>query len=139
MTRVEFFTNVPNKHAKALNLCEKALAKGRQLTLLAADEAEIQDLQAQLWNAAPTQFLANTLAENAHAGITPIVLCVQGSLLHQDDVCINLQDQTPVFFSRFRHFVELVGLDENDKAQARERFKFYRDRGYQIKTTPHEA
>ena len=38
------------------------------------------------------------------------------------------------FFSRFRRLIEIVGADEVDKAQARIRYKFYRDRGYEIKS-----
>jgi DNA polymerase-3 subunit chi len=53
----------------------------------------------------------------------------------QDDVLINLQAQHPPFFSRFRHLIELVGAEESDKIAARARFKFYRDRGYTIKST----
>jgi len=41
----------------------------------------------------------------------------------------------PPFFSRFRYLVELVGNDEDDKVAARQRYKFYRDRGYQVKST----
>jgi len=35
--------------------------------------------------------------------------------------------------------VELVGTDEEDKALARQRFKFYRDRGYEIKHSDEDA
>jgi DNA polymerase-3 subunit chi len=55
--------------------------------------------------------------------------------LLQDDVLINLQAQHPPFFSRFRHLIEIVSMDEADKVAARVRFKFYKDRGYAIKTT----
>ena len=30
--------------------------------------------------------------------------------------------------------IEIVSLDEEDRAQARDRFRFYRDRGYEIRT-----
>src|SRR5438128_1391032 len=45
MTRVEFFFNVPDKLAKAAELCEKAVAKGRQLTIFTADEAMSHSMQ----------------------------------------------------------------------------------------------
>lgn len=139
MTRVEFFTNVPNKLEKATLLCEKAVAKGRQLTILTDGAETTANLQQQLWQSAPTQFLANAHASSAQAEFAPIVLDEGGGLLHQDDVLINLQSDVPVIFSRFRYLVEMVGLDEADKALARVRFKFYRDRGYEIKTTAHNT
>jgi len=54
-------------------------------------------------------------------------------LLH-DDILINLRVQHPPFFSRFRRLIELVGQDESDKVEARTRYRFYRDRGYEIKS-----
>jgi len=36
-----------------------------------------------------------------------------------------------VFFSRFDRVVEPVDADQAARAASRERFKFYRDRGYQ--------
>ncbi|RDJ93817.1 DNA polymerase III subunit chi, partial [Lacticaseibacillus rhamnosus] len=38
------------------------------------------------------------------------------------------------FFSRFQRLVEIVGTDASDRQAARERYRFYRDRGYEIRT-----
>ena len=54
-------------------------------------------------------------------------------LLH-DDVLINLQHPQPTIFSRFKRLIEIVGADEADKVLARARYKFYRDRGYEIRS-----
>ena len=48
------------------------------------------------------------------------------------DVLLNLGDELPPAFSRFEQLVEIVGTDEAERGPARERFKFYRDRGYAI-------
>jgi DNA polymerase-3 subunit chi len=55
----------------------------------------------------------------------------------QDDMLINFTSSEPGFFSRFTQLVELVGDAEQDKIAARARFKFYRDRGYEIKSIDH--
>jgi DNA polymerase-3 subunit chi len=62
---------------------------------------------------------------------------LQGDDLKNDDMLINLTAAEPSFFSRFTQLVELVSDDEQDKIAARARFKFYRDRGYEIKSTDH--
>jgi len=49
-------------------------------------------------------------------------------------VLLNLRPEWPPFFSRFQRLIEIVSLDEQDRADARERFRFYRDRGYEIRT-----
>ncbi len=135
MTRVEFYYNVPDRLAKSAELCERALQKGRQLTIFTQDAAMSIHLQQLLWQHSTTSFLANAQPDDATSAFSAIVLDCHGKKLQQDDVLINLQGQHPPFFSRFRHLVELVGTKEVDKVAARVRYKFYKDRGYTIKTT----
>jgi len=45
---------------------------------------------------------------------------------------INLGQDIPPGFARFQRVIEIVGRSEEDKTPARSRFKFYRDRGYEI-------
>lgn len=135
MTRVEFFFNVPDKLAKVVDLCEKATAKGRQLTIFTPDEVASTTLHHQLWLKSATSFLASATPGETGSAFAPIILDSIGKQIIQDDILINLQTEHPPFFSRFRYLVEIVGLDEEDKLMARSRYKFYRDRGYQIKST----
>jgi len=37
-------------------------------------------------------------------------------------------------FARFERLVEIVGTDEDNKALARQRYKFYKERGYPLNT-----
>lgn len=135
MTRVEFFFNVPDKLAKAAELCEKAVAKGRQLTIFTADETMTQSMQQCLWQHSALSFLPSSTPEDASSEFSAIIVDSKGEKLLQDDVLVNLQQQYPPFFSRFRYLVELVGTEEADKVEARARFRFYKDRGYEIKST----
>ncbi len=135
MTQVEFFFNVSDKLAKVAELCEKAVARGRQLTVLVQDKEMGNQLQQQLWQQSATSFLPTAKPDDVMSQYAPIIIDVDGQHLMQDDILINLQVDHPPFFSRFRYLVELVGMDEADKTAARVRFKFYRDRGYQVKST----
>jgi len=135
MTRVEFYFNVTDKLAKATELCERAVAKGRQLTIFTQDEAMSRILQQKLWQHAPASFLPSAYPQDDTSAYAPVILDADGSHLVQDDILINLQAVHPPFFSRFRYLIELVENDEDDKVAARQRYKFYRDRGYQVKST----
>ncbi len=135
MTRVEFFFNVPDKLAKTAELCEKAIAKGRQLTIYSQDDVMSSQLQQLLWQQSASSFLPSSKSDDVISQFSPVVLDVNGENLMQDDILINLQINHPPFFSRFRYLVELVSADESDKAAARIRYKFYRDRGYEIKSS----
>jgi DNA polymerase-3 subunit chi len=135
MTRVEFIFNVADKLAKITDLSEKAVAKGRQLTILSTDETLKVKIGQQLWQHSPTSFLPNATATDDYAAFSPIQIHMADNTLMQDDVLINMHAEVPIFFGRFRYLVELVGNEEADKVAARARFKFYRDRGYEIKST----
>jgi DNA polymerase-3 subunit chi len=134
MTRIEFFFNVANKLQKVADLSESAVNKGRRLMVFTADTAATLNLENQLWTHPPIGFLPHCRADSALASVTPIIIDWQGAQLPHDDVLINLQSQHPPFFSRFRRLIEIVGVDEADKAEARVRYRFYRDRGYEIKS-----
>ena len=133
MTRVEFFFNVENKLQKLAELSEKAVAKNISITILTRDEDMAASVQQSLWQQ-PASFLPNARLADAHAGHTPIIVDWQVDKLLHDDVLINLQHPQPTIFSRFKRLIEIVGTDEADKVLARSRYKFYRDRGYEIRS-----
>lgn len=139
MTRIDFYFNVANKHQVIADLVQSALKKRRQVTIFAADETAAGKVSANLWQNKPEYFLPNVQSNHLHSSKTPVVIGFQGDdLIHdltQDDMLINLSTHEPIFFSRFTQLVELVSDDEQDKMAARARFKFYRDRGYEIKST----
>jgi DNA polymerase-3 subunit chi len=47
---------------------------------------------------------------------------------------INLAAEVPEFFSRYRRVAEVVDGDATRRAQSRDRYRFYRDRGYTLNT-----
>ena len=134
MTRIEFFFNVENKLEKVAELSEKAFSKGRRTMVFTADSEAATKLQRILWTQKSTGFLPNCKPTDPLVELTPIVIDWVGEQLAHDDVLINLRSLHPPFFSRFRRLIEIVGVDEEDKALARTRYRFYRDRGYEIKS-----
>lgn len=134
MTRVEFFFNVENKLEKVASLADSAVKKGRRVMLFSADAQAAAALEQHLWSHPPIGFLPSCRPNHQLAAETPVIIDWQGEQLIHDDVLVNLQSQHPPFFSRFRRLIEIVGVDEEDKAAARLRYRFYRDRGYEIKS-----
>ena len=138
MTRIEFYSNVDDKPSLLTSLVESALLKRRQVTVLTEDIDSANQLSNNLWQQNATSFLPHVMADHAHAAKTPVVIACktnaagQLDVVSQDELLINLSAQQPPFFSRFTHLVEMVGNDEADKKNGRARYKFYRDRGYEI-------
>lgn len=134
MTRVEFFFNVENKPLKVADFAFSAIRKNRRLMVFTPDADSAKIYETALWTASPLSFLPHCRADSPLAHATPVIVDWRVEPLVHDDVLINLQLQHPPFFSRFRRLVEIVGKDEDDKVQARQRYRFYRDRGYEIKS-----
>lgn len=135
MTQVDFYTHVEDKLKTACALAGKAFARGMKLTLCCPDAETAQRLDRMLWTTPATGFLPHCAPGDPLAAQTPVIIdhSADDSLLH-DELLINLRPQQPPYFGRYQRLIEIVSLDDGDRAGARERFRFYRDRGYEIRT-----
>lgn len=132
MTKIRFYTDVTDRAALIQHLVGQALSRQRQVTVYVQDREQAMQFSEGLWQQATDSFLTNALADTEYVALTPVQLIWQPEQVSQDDLLFNCQASLPKFFSRFRHVFELVGQDEDDKAAARQRWAFYRDRGYEI-------
>ncbi len=134
MTRIDFYTEVDDKVAFACRIAQKALRQKLTVVLLFADEALLERASTLLWSTPASGFTPHCRAGTALADQTPIVLACPGEATPYDQVLINLADERPADFSRFERLAEVVSLHDTDRHMARERYRFYRDRGYTIGT-----
>jgi DNA polymerase III subunit chi len=137
MTRVIFYSKLADKRLTLANLLLQALQKKHQITILAENKEAASVFSSEIWLYGATEFIPNALASDVIAKETPVVIGWDEDVLFQDDILINLSQKQVLAFSRFRQLIELVGNVEDDKIAARARYKFYRDRGYEIKHLEH--
>jgi DNA polymerase III subunit chi len=133
MTEVKFFFNVDNKLSFACKLAKRAFDEGRKLIVYSADTRRAEEFDRLLWTFSPLSFVPHVRAQHALAAETPIVIATDDSALPHHDALLNLDDLPPPFFSRFEHLREIVSTDEEDRHHARERVRFYKARGFDIK------
>ncbi len=134
MTQIDFYFHVEDKLRTACTLSAKAYARGLRVLAYCADHEAGQKFSRLLWTAPPIGFVPHCTAGDKLAAVTPIIVDYEGKDPVHDDVLLNLRHELPPFFSRFQRLVEIVSIDEEDRRQARDRFKFYRDRGYEIRS-----
>jgi DNA polymerase-3 subunit chi len=134
MTEVDFYTHVEDKLLFACQLARKVYGQKRPLVIYAADIAIASKIDNLLWSSPSIGFIPHCSAEHRLAPQTPVLIARDQQEFPHHDVLVNLHNQQPPFFSRFQRLVEIVSNDEADQAAARERFRFYRDRGYAIRT-----
>jgi DNA polymerase III subunit chi len=132
VTKIDFYSQVQDKHELVRRLCAKALSTKTRLLLWAPDQEACQRLSRLLWSSPATDFVPHVSAHDPLAAVTPIILACEGETFPHDEVLVNLRAEVPPFFSRFRRLIEIVAAnDEDDAREARSRFRYYRDRGYE--------
>ena len=140
MTDVAFHFNVPDKLGHACRLLRKAYAAGGPIGVVGPAEA-LAALDTQLWRFSALDFIPHCLASAPAATLaaTPIVLAERCADLppHMADegsVLVHLGAEVPAGFERFERLIELVATDTADRAQARQRWRHYAERGYALQS-----
>lgn len=134
MTEVAFHFNAPDKSAYACRLLRKAVAAGSKVVVTAPAET-LARLDTLLWTFSQTDFIAHVRqpAEPGQLAASPVVLTEAPTPdLPHHQVLLNLGPQLPAGFERFERVIEVVSLDEDDRQQARGRWKQYTELGYAI-------
>ena len=133
MTEVAFHFNAPDSTAYTCRLVRKALSKGSKV-VITGPTAQLLQLDADLWSMGEFEFLPHCKG-NAPPEVlaaSPVVLTQALDKAPHHQVLVNLGAQVPTGFERFERLLEVVTLDEDNREQARQRWKHYADRGYAI-------
>lgn len=134
MTQIDFYTNVSDKLLTACRIVAKGYTLGHKIIAFCPDADTAQRLDRLLWTTPPTGFVPHCSPDDPLVPFTPVIVDHRGEEPVHDQVLLNLRDQWPAFFGRFERLIEIVSVDADDRLRARERYKFYRDRGYDIRT-----
>lgn len=132
MTEISFYTFAQDKLAVAGQIALKAYRQKRHVMLYVSDATLAERLDQSLWNL--PGFVPHCRDRHPLAAQTPMIIGTNADALTQPDVLINLDDERPQPFSRFSRLVEIVTAEEDDRARARRRYRFYQERGYALNT-----
>jgi DNA polymerase III subunit chi len=133
VTRIDFYHYADDKLRFACRLAAKAYDQATRLVVYTPDARVLGEFDKALWTFQSTRFVPHAFAGTAVAAETPVILASAGEELPHHDVLLNLSDEWPPFFASFERLLEIVAADDGDKAKARERYAFYKKRGYDIK------
>ncbi|MFZ1446006.1 MAG: DNA polymerase III subunit chi [Candidatus Dechloromonas phosphoritropha] len=133
MTQVFFYHGASDKIAAACALLGGAYAKNKPVLVYAPDNDVANDVDRMLWTHSALSFVPHCRSGSPLAAETPILITDNLDQLPQDDRLMNLSEVVPPGFSRFHSLIEVVGREEADRGSARDRVKFYKDRGYEVR------
>lgn len=123
------------EEAQACELAAQAWRAGKRVLIACENEEQAFLLDEALWAREPDQFVPHNLSGEITSYATPIEISWKGKRNAQRrDLLINLQQTLPEFINSFTQIIDFVPVTEMKKAQARERYKQYRQLGWQLST-----
>jgi DNA polymerase-3 subunit chi len=132
VTSIDFYFNGTDPLQVACRLAAKVLAQGKRM-LVHAPEAELASrMDRMLWSWPAIGFVPHCAVRDPLAPDTPVLIGSGEAPPPGCDVLLNLGLECPPNFERFERLLEVVGTGEEERSAGRERYKFYRERGYKI-------
>ncbi len=111
----------------ACRLAAMAWERGHRVAMLVESEQAAEELDRLLWDFPPGRFIPH---EAGPDGAAAPVWIASAASLKEGDVVINLSPQPVAEPSRFRRLLEIVPKVEAQRRASREKFRYYRDRGF---------
>ena len=141
MTQVDFYILGIDSDDARLHLACKIVDKATQLDhhvfINSTSDDEARQLDELLWTFSQGSFIPHRVVrgEAPAAPLEPVLIGVnQPPAPGRWDVLVNLAADVPEFFSRYERVAEVVDANAERREQSRERYRFYRDRGYKLNT-----
>jgi DNA polymerase III subunit chi len=133
VTKIDFYTGSEDKLRTACQLSHKAMQNGVRTVISTPDAATHDKLDKLLWHYPATAFIPHCRSDMEEAETMAVVLNSGSEKFPHHDLLISLHDECVPFFSRFERVIEIVGDDTEESRKGRERYKFYKDRGYEMR------
>jgi DNA polymerase-3 subunit chi len=138
MTQIDFYV-LPDAAARgrehfACRLADIAWRRGRRVYLYAQSPDQAGSLDTLLWTFQAGSFIPHARWPSEWEAQAAVLIGHDGVPDSVHDILINLSDGVPGFFSRFERTMEVVNQEPAVKQAGRERFRYYRDRGYPLQT-----
>lgn len=128
-------SELSGQERQACELAADAWRLGKRVLIACETEQQALLLDEALWQREPDQFVPHNLSGEITTYATPIEICWVGKRNSQRrDLLISLQSAVPDFVNSFNQVIDFVPEDEQQKNQARERYKQYRQLGFELIT-----
>jgi DNA polymerase-3 subunit chi len=132
MTSIDFYFNAPDRLQVACRLAGKAASQDKRMLIYAPQGDMAQRIDRLLWTWQAIGFVPHCALNDPLAADTPVLIATGEDTPAACELLLNLSDECPPHFARFERLLEVVPADDAERQAGRERYKFYRDRGYRI-------
>jgi DNA polymerase-3 subunit chi len=122
----------------ACKVADQAMQQSRHVFVNATSDTEARQLDELLWTFIQGSFIPHRVVRDGDADVAPrepvLIGLRRAPPSDRWDLMINLAADVPDYFSRYERVAELVDGNATRREQSRERYRFYRDRGYSLNT-----
>lgn len=136
MTEIHFYHNTPDRFAAACRIAQRACNAGRRLAVRIPDASLARRFDQLLWTFDQLAFVPHVMADSPLAAETPIVIGGGTAPWPHHDVLLNLGNDLPAEHADFVMLMEVVGADDADRDAARQRWRSYKQAGFE--PIPHD-
>ncbi len=136
MTKVDFYllqqaSTLDQADDFACRLAEKAFKRGLQVLIAARSAEHAGKLDDLLWQQPDSGFIPHSVGQQLQS---PVIIDYNRQPGEHDECLINLSGSVLDYCARFERLCEIVVYEEQSRQQSRQRYKYYKDRGFPIKT-----
>lgn len=138
--RVDFYllqnSQTDAKLQLACRLANKIYRMGKTVLVQTTDAEQARRLDDLMWTFDQGSFLPHRQAAEQSVSLAePVVIGHGGAPCESgQNVLISLMDEAPQHYAEYERIADIVAADDDDKARARERFRFYRSQGCELET-----
>ncbi|WP_018231977.1 DNA polymerase III subunit chi [Thioalkalivibrio thiocyanodenitrificans] len=134
MTRIDFYVlddEDPGERLRmACRIIQKAFGLGHRIHVHTGSAGLSGQLDEALWTFRDISFIPHEV-EGSDPDC-PVQICHDREPDTAGEILVNLDSRVPLFFSRFERVAEIVNQEPTVRDAGRERYRFYRDRGYDL-------
>lgn len=142
MTKVDFYLLAGNgqnaREVMACKLIDKIYQLNHKVYVHTDSPQDASRIDEMLWTLKPGNFIPHDIISDKRnteeSAKAPVIIGHEKSAPQIHDVLINLTHEVPLFFSQFKRVAEFVDAEDSHRSLGRTRFKFYKDRGYELDT-----
>ena len=135
MTKISFYVgkshSLQARLQLACKLVEKAHLQALGTYIHLDSHTSCQQLDELIWTYSDLSFIPHTVGAVSEDGVR-VRLGYHDEPMDDCDFLINLSNEIPEFFPRFARMAEILDQENNILQAGRSRYKFYKDRGYDL-------
>lgn len=118
----------------ACRLLEKAYLRGHRIFVYCNNQSQAEKLDELLWTFKDDSFIPHNLQGEGPEPPPPVQIGYQQEPRGFNDILLNMADEIPPFYTRFKRIMELVANDEASKELSRLHYREYRKKQCELHT-----